>query len=111
MNNLGINRAVSKDHALGKENEWLDPADPHPVPQRERRSEEAIDPDYELEQRQEAQTRKSKRRRRPLAQQRKTMKALVWTLQPLTAKTKGDEVSEEGTSTLKGSSRLMQLGQ
>ena len=47
----------------------------------------------------------------PLAQQRKTMKALVQTLQPLTAKTKGDEVSEKGTSTLKDSSRLMQLAQ
>jgi len=47
----------------------------------------------------------------PLAQQRKIMKALVRTQQPLTAKTKGDEVSEEGTSTLKGSSRLMQLAQ
>jgi len=39
------------------------------------------------------------------------MKSLVRTQQPLTAKTKGDEVSEEGTSTLKGSSRLMQLAQ
>ena len=47
----------------------------------------------------------------PLAQQRKTMKALVRTLQPLTTKTKGDEVSEKGTSTLKDSSRLMQLAQ
>ena len=47
----------------------------------------------------------------PLAQQRRTMKALVQTLQPLTAKTKGDVVSEEGTSTLKGSSLLMQLAQ
>ena len=42
-------------------NEWLDPADPHPVPQRERRSEETMDPDYEPEQRQEAQTGRSKR--------------------------------------------------
>ena len=39
------------------------------------------------------------------------MKALVRTQQPLTAKTKGDEVIEEGTSTLKGSSQLMQLAQ
>ena len=31
---------------------WEDPLDPHPVPQRERRSMEALDPDYELEQRQ-----------------------------------------------------------
>jgi len=45
-------------------NEWLDPADPHPVPQRERRSEETMDPDYEPEQRQEARTGRSKRRRR-----------------------------------------------
>ena len=92
-------------------NEWLDPADPHPVPQRERRSKEAIDLDYEPEERQEARTGRSKRRPRPLAQQRKAMKALVRTQQPLTAKTTGDEVSEEGTSTLKGSSQLMQLAQ
>ena len=91
----------------GQGNEWEEPADPHPVPQRERRSKEAIDLDYEPEECQEARTGRSKRRPRPLAQQRKAMKALVWTLQPLTAKTKGDEVSEEGTSTLKGSSRLM----
>ena len=31
---------------------WQDPLDPDPVPQRERRSMEALDPDYELEQRQ-----------------------------------------------------------
>ena len=31
---------------------WQDLLDPHPVPQRERRSMEALDPDYELEQRQ-----------------------------------------------------------
>ena len=45
-------------------NEWLDPADPHPVLQRERRSEETMDPNYELEQHQEARTGWSKRRRR-----------------------------------------------
>ena len=44
-----------------QENEWQEPADPHPVPQRERRSEETMDPDYEPEQRQEAQTGRSKR--------------------------------------------------
>ena len=31
---------------------WQDPLDPHPFPQRESRSMEALDPDYELEQRQ-----------------------------------------------------------
>ena len=46
-----------------QENAWLDPADPHPVPPRERRSEEMMDPDYELEQRQEARTGRSKHRR------------------------------------------------
>ena len=49
-------------------NEWLDPADPHPVPQRERRSKEAIDLDYEPEECQEVRTGRSKRRPRPLAQ-------------------------------------------
>ena len=44
-----------------QENEWLDPADPHPVPQRERRSEEAIDPDYKPEQCQEARIGRGKR--------------------------------------------------
>ena len=29
---------------------WEDPLDPHPAPQRERRSMEALDPDYEPEQ-------------------------------------------------------------
>ena len=42
-------------------NEWLEPADPHPVPQRERHSEEAIDPDYKPEQRQEARIGRGKR--------------------------------------------------
>jgi len=46
-----------------QQNEWLDPADPDPVPQRERHLEEAIDPDYEPEQRQEAPTGRSKHRR------------------------------------------------
>ena len=45
-------------------NEWQEPADPHHVPQRERRSEETMDPDYEPEQHQEARTGRSKRRRR-----------------------------------------------
>ena len=45
-------------------NEWLDPADPHPVPQRGSCSKETIDPDYEPEQRQEAQIGRIKRRRR-----------------------------------------------
>ena len=107
VKNLGTSRALSREKALGKE--WVDPVDPHPVTQRERRSEEALDPDYDSEQCQEAPTGMSKRRRRPLAQQRKKMKARVQTLQPLKAKTKGDEVSEEETNTLKGSSRLMQL--
>ena len=31
---------------------WQDPLDPHPFPQREHRSMEALDPDYEPEQRQ-----------------------------------------------------------
>ena len=31
---------------------WQDPLDPHPFPQRDRRSMEALDPDYEPEQRQ-----------------------------------------------------------
>ena len=31
---------------------WQDPLDPHPFPQRESRSMEALDPDYEPEQRQ-----------------------------------------------------------
>ena len=48
----------------GQGNEWEEPADPHPVLQRERRSEEMMDPDYELEQHQEARTGWSKRRRR-----------------------------------------------
>jgi len=42
-------------------NEWLDPADPHPVPQRERCSEETMDPNYEPEQRQEARIGRDKR--------------------------------------------------
>ena len=46
-------------------NEWLDPADPHPVPHRGSCSEETIDPDYEPEQRPEAQIGRTKRRRRP----------------------------------------------
>ena len=36
---------------------WQDPLDPHPFPQRESRSMEALDPDYELEQRQVMKTR------------------------------------------------------
>ena len=47
-----------------QQNEWLDPADPDPVPQRERHLEETLDPDYEPEQCQEARTRRSKRQRR-----------------------------------------------
>ena len=47
-----------------QENEWQEPADPHPVPQRERHSEETMDPDYELEQCQEARTGRSKHRHR-----------------------------------------------
>ena len=31
---------------------WQDPLDPHPFPQRESRSQDALDPDYEPEQRQ-----------------------------------------------------------
>ena len=46
-------------------NEWLDPADPHPVPQRGSCSEETIDPDYEPEQCQEARTRSKRQRRSP----------------------------------------------
>ena len=36
---------------------WQDPLDPDPVPQRERRSMEALDPDYEPEQHQVMNTR------------------------------------------------------
>ena len=63
VKNLGTSRALSREKALGKE--WVDPVDPHPVTQRERRSEEALDPDYNPEQRQEAPTGMSKRRRCP----------------------------------------------
>jgi hypothetical protein len=47
----------------------------------------------------------------PLAPQRKTMKARVPILQvqPLTAKTKGNGVSEEETNTPKGNGLSMQL--
>ena len=33
-----------------KDGRWQDPLDPHPFPQRDRRSMEALDPDYEPEQ-------------------------------------------------------------
>ena len=33
-----------------KDGRWQDPLDPHPFPQREHRSMEALDPDYEPEQ-------------------------------------------------------------
>ena len=36
---------------------WEDPLDPHPAPQRERRSMEALDPDYEPERHQVMNTR------------------------------------------------------
>ena len=36
---------------------WQDPLDPHPFPQRESRSQDALDPDYEPEQRQVMNTR------------------------------------------------------
>ena len=48
-----------------QQNEWLDPADPDPVPQRERHLEETLDPDYEPEQCQEARTRSKHQRRSP----------------------------------------------
>ena len=40
-----------------KDGRWQDPFDPHPFPQRDRHSMEALDPDYELEQRQVMKTR------------------------------------------------------
>ena len=36
---------------------WQDPLDPHPFPQRESRSQDALDPDYEPKQRQVMNTR------------------------------------------------------
>ena len=95
----------------GQGNEWEEPADPHPVPPRERRSEEMMDPDYELEQRQEARTGRSKHRRlRPSPTEEDNESSGP---DPTTSDShkKGDEVNEEETSTLKGSSRLMQLAQ
>ena len=40
-----------------KDGRWHDPLDPHPFPQRDRRSMEALDPDYEPEQHQVMKTR------------------------------------------------------
>ena len=40
-----------------KDGRWQDPLDPHPFPQRDRRSMEALDPDYEPEQHQVMKTR------------------------------------------------------
>ena len=40
-----------------KDGRWQDPLDPHPFPQRDRCSMEALDPDYEPEQRQVMKTR------------------------------------------------------
>ena len=111
MNNLGTIRAVTRDLAVGKEmngstrlihtlfckekdvqrRRWIRITNRNNI---RRLGQEGVSADAA-----------------PLAQQRKIMKAQVRTLQPLTAKTKGDEVSEEGTGTLKGSSRLMQLAQ
>ena len=66
MNNLGTIRAVSRDLAVGKEMNGSTRLI-HTLfrKENERRSEEAIDPDYELEQCQDAPTGRSKRRRRP----------------------------------------------
>ena len=66
MNNLGTSRAMSRDQALGKEMNGSTRLI-HALfrKENERRSEEAIDPDYELEQCQDAPTGRSKRRRRP----------------------------------------------
>jgi len=89
-------------------NLWVDPVDPHPVAQRERHLEEAIDPDYEPEQRQEAPTGRSKHRRlRPSPTEEDNESSGP---DPTTSDSqkKGDEVNEEETSTLKGNSPLMQ---
>ena len=111
MNNLGMIRGMSRDLAVGKEmndstrlihnlfrkekdvqrRRWIHITNRNNVM---RLGQEGVSTDAA-----------------PLARQRKMMKAQVRTLQPLTAKTKGDEVSEKGTSTLKDSSRLMQLAQ
>ena len=88
-------------------NLWVDPVDPHPVAQRERRLDKAIDPDYEPEQRQEAPIGRSKHRRlRPSPTEEDNESSGP---DPTTSDSqkKGDEVNEEETSTLKGSSPLM----
>ena len=40
-----------------RDSRWQDPLDPHPFPQRDHRSMEALDPDYEPEQREVIKTR------------------------------------------------------
>ena len=111
MNNLGTSRAMSRDQALGKEMNGST-----------RLIHTLFCKEKDVQRRRWIRITNRNNIRRleqdgvcagaaPLAQQRKTMKAPVRTLQPLIAKIKGDKVSKEGTSTLKGSSRLMQLAQ